>query len=124
LAEADVEGTIVGAGAGVDGLGRIVVFGGEALIGDDEGKTYVWDPVEGKKDTLANRSGAAPAGGFAWTSDSLGRLYSIGGGPGAGATPSNPNVGRVERFDATLGTWAVLAPLPTPVADAAAVFDG
>lgn len=124
LAAGDVEGTIVGAGAGVDGLGRIVVFGGGAMIGDDKGKTYVWDPIEGKKDTLGNRSSAAPVTGFAWATDSLGRLYSIGGGPGASATPSDPNVGRVERYDATANSWTVLAPLPTPVAGAAATFDG
>lgn len=124
LASADVEGSIVGAGAGVDGLGRIVVFGGEALIGDDEGKTYLWDPVEGKKDTLAARSGAAPVSGFAWAVDSLGRLYSLGGGPGASATSSDPNVGQVERYDGTTNTWTVLAPLTTPVAGAAAAFDG
>ncbi|MFG0317878.1 MAG: immunoglobulin domain-containing protein, partial [Planctomycetota bacterium JB042] len=123
-ASANVEGTIVGAGAGVDALGRIVVFGGEALIGDDEGKTYVWDPIEGKKDTLAARSGAAPVTGFAWATDDQGRLYSIGGGPGASATPSDPNVGRVERYDGATNTWTVLSPLPTPVAEAAAVFDG
>ncbi len=119
-----VEGSIIHHGAAVDALGRIVVFGGAAAIGDDEGKVYVWDPIEGKKGTLPDRSSAAPPELFAWATDDVGRIYSLGGGPGASATPQNPNVGYVERFDAVGNEWQPLSPMPMPVADAAAVYDG
>ncbi len=114
---ATLEGPAVESGAGVDALGRIVVFGGlDALDPEgDEGKTYVYDLVEGKKTTLADRSSAAPTTGFAWATDAQGRLYSIGGTPGST---------RVERYDAGANAWQILAPLPEGRARAAAVADG
>ena len=120
----ELEGTIIHHGAGVDALGRIVIFGGLALVGDDEGQSYYWDPVEGKQGNTADRGGAAPLELFAWATDDAGRIYSLGGGPGEGATPGDPNSTWAERYVGATDAWEVLAPLPVAVADAAAVNDG
>ncbi|MEZ6014783.1 MAG: immunoglobulin domain-containing protein [Planctomycetota bacterium] len=121
-----LNGPVIHQGAGLDPAGRLIVFGGVDALdpGGDPGETYVYDGVNGITTGLADRSAQAPDGLFAWASDDSRRLYSIGGGRGATATPSNQNKARVERYDAASDTWEVLAPLLTPVADAAAVNDG
>ncbi len=119
-----VEGTIVDHGAGIDSLGRIIVFGGQALVGDDEGKSYSWEPIEGKIDETGARGASAPLIGFAWATDSEGRIYSLGGGPGATPTSGDPNVAYAERYDAQVDAWLPIAPLLSPVADGAGVNDG
>ncbi len=120
------ENAIVRQGVGVDMLGRIVVFGGVNGIDPEEdgGQTYQYDIVEGQWTGLADRSAAAPADYFAFATDDLGRIYSIGGGPGESADAGNPNAGYVERYLGPTDAWEVVAPLPVPVADAAAVNDG
>ncbi len=120
----ELEGTIIHHGAGVDALGRIVVFGGLALIGDDEGKGYYWDPIEGKQGNTAERGSSAPLEFFAWATDDAQRIYSLGGGPGAVATPGDPNSAFVERYDGAADIWQPVAPMNSAVADAAAVNDG
>lgn len=112
-------------GAGVDGLGRLVIFG-PTKIGDDTCKldTAVYDAVLGTEigPALANKN--FDAANFAFTSDPLGRLYAIGGGPGATASGGSPNLAVVERYDANTDAWEVLAPMPAPRAKAAAAYDG
>ena len=123
ITPASTEGAFYSIGAAVDGLGRIVVFGGEDA-NSDPGECYVWTPEDGNNGGLQDRSEFAPTMLFAVATDDLGRIYSIGGGAGANPTGPNPNSSRVERYDAFTDTWAVLTPLPAPLADAAACNDG
>lgn len=120
---AAAEGAFLHLGAAVDGLGRIVVFGGREP-GGDRGEVYEWNAVDGNAGGLEDRSEQAPDMLFAWATDDQGRIYSIGGGGGATPAASEPNVGHTERYEPATDSWTVLAPLPTPVADAAACNDG
>lgn len=117
-------GPIVHQGAGVDVLGRIIVFGGRNIDNGDPGEGKVYDPIEGPTTTIADRSPLAPAENFAWCTDDAGRIYSLGGGPGADASGGNPNSAYCERYDGVTDTWTPIAPLPVPMAAARAVYDG
>lgn len=121
VAHAPLEGPMVRCGAGVDALGRVVVFGGvDGLDPEgDVGEAYEYTIDEGKKEDLTKRSDAAADDWFLWTTDGQGRIYSIGGGAG----PGGPNGGHVERYDANTDSWEVLPPAPFGVADGAAVVD-
>ncbi|MFQ5491602.1 MAG: kelch repeat-containing protein [Phycisphaerae bacterium] len=120
------EGRVVRQGAGVDALGRIIVFGGvDGLDPEgDLGAAYVYDLIEGQYQGIADRGAAAPPEYFAWATDAQNRIYSLGGGAGALAGPGQPNSAYAERYVGTTDTWEPIAPLPFPVADAAAVDDG
>ncbi|HRX86345.1 MAG TPA: hypothetical protein P5572_15095, partial [Phycisphaerae bacterium] len=114
-------GPIISGAAGVDSLGRIVVYGGFIDGDDGPGPDSVYEPIDGLAGAIASRPAPSSATGyFAWAADDQGRLYGFGGGPGAGG----PNSGYCDRYDAGSDAWTVLAPLPTPVADACAVYDG
>ncbi|MCA9312327.1 MAG: hypothetical protein KDA21_14025, partial [Phycisphaerales bacterium] len=105
-------------GGGVDGLGQIIVFGGE-LEGDPEENPqspFAYDPVDGPGGGLADRSGSAPYARFAWCTDEIGRIYSLGGGLGADGSNST----RCERYDGVADAWEVISPMNLAVADAAA----
>jgi hypothetical protein len=119
------EGRIVRQGAGVDALGRIIVFGG--VDGSDPegdpGAAYVYDLIDGQTQSVAGRGGSAPLDYFAWATDAQGRIYSLGGGLGAAADAGQPNSAYAERYDGTLDIWEPIAPLPFPIADASAVYD-
>ena len=121
-----LDGPTVRCGAGVDSIGHLIVFGGvDGLDPEgDKGKAYWYDLVDGKKGGVTQRTAAAPADHFAYATDDLQRVYSIGGGPGATASPAQPNASHVERYDATSNLWQVVAPMNVAVADAAAVNDG
>lgn len=123
---APVEGPIVRQGAGVDAIGRVIMFGGRDYYDPkgDEGRAYEYDVVEGQWHDVAQRSGAAPPMHFAWATDDAGRIYSIGGGPGDSASANDPNLAHVERYDALADTWETVSPMSIAVADAAAVNDG
>ncbi|MEZ6195468.1 MAG: kelch repeat-containing protein [Planctomycetota bacterium] len=123
VATAETPGSYLYLRAGVDAMNRVVVFSGEDATGNPN-ETYEWTPLDGDAGGLENPSGQAPTARAAAAVDSLGRLYTIGGGPGATSAPGNLNSGRVERYEAASDNWSVLAPLPTPVADAAACHDG
>lgn len=126
LAGTSVEGPIVRQGAGTDPAGRIVVFGGVdgADPEGDAGQVYVYDIVEGQWTGLADRTPAAPDDYFACATDAQHRIYSIGGGPGSSATVANPNSSHVERYIAGSDSWQTVAPMPHPLADGAACYDG
>lgn len=114
-------GPVVGQASGVDSLGRILVYGGFILGDDGPGSEQVYDPVEGPTGGVASRPAPPSAAGyFAWARDGEGRLYGLGGGPGAGG----PNSGYCDRYEATTDSWQVLASMPTPASDACAVYDG
>jgi len=116
-----LDGPYIHQGAGIDGLGRIVVFGGARPDdGEGWGRARVYDLVKGFTDEVADPSNSAPAQLFAVATDNLGRIYAIGGGAGA----SGANSTYCERYDATLDAWQSIAPLPTALADAAAAYDG
>ncbi len=121
-----VEGPVVRQGAGLDNLGRIIVFGGVDGTDPegDPGTTYVYDIVEGQWQGLADRSGLAPPDYFAFATDDAGRIYSIGGGPGAAADATQPNSAHVERYVAATDLWEPVAPMPTAIADGTAAYDG
>ncbi len=123
---AALEGPVVRQGAGIDALGRIIVFGGVDGLdpGGDFGAAVEYSVIQGQRTRIAQRSAQAPHDNFAFATDPFQRIYSIGGGPGADATASDPNSGRTERYDALRDLWDVLAPMPTPVACAAAAYDG
>ncbi|MCA9304147.1 MAG: immunoglobulin domain-containing protein, partial [Phycisphaerales bacterium] len=118
-------GYILGQGGGVDSLGRIIIFGGDRP--DEPGNErlpFEWNSVEGPWTDHAARGTLAPAIGFAYCTDDSSRIYSLGGGNGVGASASNPNSAYCERFIGNLDIWEPIAPMPTPVANAAACFDG
>ncbi|MEZ4647732.1 MAG: kelch repeat-containing protein [Candidatus Eisenbacteria bacterium] len=118
------EGPILWHGAAIDALGRIIVVGGVDATGTQEGNNYVYNPDGGPEDGLENRSGDAPLGRFGYATDDVGRVYTVGGGPGPNATAGDPNVGHSERYLAAGDTWEVLDPVPYGVAEAALVDDG
>ncbi|MCB9850845.1 MAG: hypothetical protein H6817_09090 [Phycisphaerales bacterium] len=121
IAPLDGAGPIVSEAAGIDALGRIVVYGGFILGDDGPGPDRVYDPIDGISTAIASRSAPdAAIGYFAWASDDMSRLYGFGGGPGEGGL----NSGHCDRYDALTDTWTTLAPLPTPVADACGAYDG
>lgn len=119
-------GPLIHQGAGVDALGRIIVFGGAYADGSDDSPPdpFIYDFIEGDGGFVAPRGALAPNDLFAWCVDGEGRIYSIGGGRGRTASASNPNSAYAERYDALLDSWTPLAPTPSGVADAAAVHDG
>ncbi len=121
IAPLDGMGPVVGGAAGVDALGRVVLYGGFILGDDGPGDDKAYDPVEGPNVSIAARNAPGSAiGHFAWAVDGEGRLYGFGGGPGGGG----PNSGYCDRYDGNADAWTVLAPMPTRVADACAVYDG
>lgn len=120
VAPIDGEGPVLGLGGGIDGLGRIVLFGGVNSDNGDVAASKVYDPVQGAAASLADRSDLAPLQHFAVARDDLGRLYSIGGGVGA----QGSNSSFVERYHAATNTWQAVASMPVAVADACAADDG
>lgn len=117
------EGHFTSIAAEVDALGRIIVFGG-AFPAGDPGEAYVWDAVNGNNGGINNRSNSCPGTNFAHCSDAQGRIWSIGGGPGANPTLAAPNSHWVERYDASTDLWTAMPAMPSQVADATAVYDG
>ena len=113
-------GPVISQGGGVDSLGRIVVFGGLDPDSGDTGPTFVYDAIDGATTSLPARPASAPASGFAWCTDSQSRIYSLGGGKGAGFTSSAVCV----RYSAATNSWSTLSPLPQAVSQAAAAWDG
>ncbi len=121
-----IEGPIVRQCAGIDNLGRSIVFGGVNGIDpeQDPGVAYVYDLVEGQWNQIADRSPLAPDDYVACAVDDQQRVYSIGGGPGPAASAGNPNSAYVERYVGSSNVWQALTPMPNAVADAAATHDG
>ncbi|MEZ6020973.1 MAG: kelch repeat-containing protein [Planctomycetota bacterium] len=124
----ELDGEIGSMGAGIDSLGRIVIFGG-TQFGDTvaDTRTQVYSPTLGTEvgPTLPDRSSDLPY--FAHATDDLGRIYSLGGGPGdrsgvLGAGSNNSDL--CERFDAAANGWFGIMPMPAPRAGAAACWDG
>lgn len=112
---------ILGQGAGIDDLGRIVVFGGVRDGTLEREIAWIFDPdAGGLKDDIADRTPAAADQQFAWATDDLGRVYSISGRfvAGSAMTPW------VERYVGTQDAWEAVAPLPRALIDAAATNDG
>ncbi|MFT7618796.1 MAG: hypothetical protein ACI97A_002443 [Planctomycetota bacterium] len=118
-----LEGAFLHNGAAIDNLGRYIVIAGVDPSGD-EGDSFVWTVADGNDGGIDSRSNQAPFQLFAVAKDDQNLVYSCGGGPGDSPTGSEPNSTRVERYDGTTDTWAVLAPMNIPVADACACFDG
>jgi len=112
-------------GAGVDSLGRLIVFGA-ADAGSTEGdvRTHIYDPDLGVETEPGLEDKNFAVTHFAYATDDDGRLYAIGGGPGSVATEVDPNRAEVERYDALTDTWDILMPLPQERASACAVYDG
>ena len=122
---ASLDGRLERLGAGIDSLGRLIVFGWAGGPGDTVGSTNtaIYDPAIGFNTDLGLANRNYNTTNFACATDGLGRIYAIGGGPGASASVLNPNVPAVERYLADLDSWTPLAPLPEPLSQAAAVFD-
>lgn len=114
-------GPVVGQAAGVDSLGRIVIYGGFVLNDGGPGEDTTYEPIDGPSGNIASRNAPENSIGYmAWAADGQGRLYGFGGGPGAGG----PNSGYADRYDAGVDSWTQLATMPNPVADACAAYDG
>lgn len=110
-----------GLGGGYDALHRIVLFGGiDAGAPTPNVGGYVYSPTSGKGASIASKHFAVHS--FAFVTDSLGRLYSIGGSTASGLVGAGSS--GVERYDATLNTWTTLSPLPAARVRAAAAVDG
>jgi N-acetylneuraminic acid mutarotase len=117
-----LDGPVMHPGAGLDALGRVIVFGGYVI--DDHFPFYfaltngfVYDVAGGMGDGIAGMNFARAW--FALAMDAQQRLYAIGGRD-ANGDPTDV----AERYDAVADTWTVLAPLPEPRDHAAAVYDG
>lgn len=114
-------GPVVSQAAGIDSLGRIILFGGFILGNGDPGEEKEYEPIDGPTGNIAARDVPEPAiGYFAWARDDQGRLYGLGGGLGEGES----NSGYCDRYDGSTNAWQTLASMPTPVADACAANDG
>ncbi len=115
-------GYVLGQSAGVDALGRIIVFGGDDPTepGSFDKPPFEWNQIEGPWRDIASRGALAPLTGFASCTDDTGRIYSFGGGNGVGASSSS----YAERYLAITDEWEPIAPLPVPVRFAAASPDG
>jgi len=109
-------------GGGIDALGRIVIFGGELISDPTEPPPgpFTYEPIDGPAGGLALRSVLAPFARFAWCTDAQNRIYSLGGGLGAGGT----NSAYCERYNGLTNTWEVIAPMNQAVADATSASDG
>jgi len=120
-----LDGRLERLGAGIDSLGRLIVFGWAGGPGATTGSTstVIYDPAIGFNSDLGLAGRNYNTTNFACVTDDLGRIYAIGGGPGAAATAIDPNLPVVERYRADLDAWTPLAPLPEPLANTAAVFD-
>ncbi|MFO0828107.1 MAG: kelch repeat-containing protein [Phycisphaerales bacterium] len=116
----DGVGPFVSQGGGVDSTNHIFVFGGLDPSSGDGGPSFTYDPSAGATTSLASRPASAPKQGFAFCADGSGRIYSIGGGSGAGST----NSAFVARYNASTNTWTTLAALPAAVAQSCAAYDG
>ena len=109
----------IGLGAGIDSLNRVIVFGGiEPAASLPKATGYVYTTGGGPGAAIAAKHTAVHD--FAFTSDNLHRVYSIGGATGAGLTSATADV---ERYDAATNTWTVLASLPSPRISATASYD-
>ena len=114
---APLSAATIGLGAGIDSLGRVIVFGGiepNATVPNTNG--YVYTTSGGVGAAIAAKQFAVHD--FAFATDGAHRLYSIGG---TDATASTANV---ERYDAATNTWTTLAPLPEARTSATATYDG
>ncbi|MFG0260024.1 MAG: GC-type dockerin domain-anchored protein [Phycisphaerales bacterium JB041] len=124
--EFDGVGGFIRQGGGIDDTNQILIFGGYNPNdpGGDPPDPFHYDLVEGVGGGLAPRGGGAPNDYFAWCTDSAGRVYSLGGGPGPTANSGNPNTGYAERYIGSVDAWEPITPMPTPAAGACAVADG
>ena len=110
----------IGLGAGVDSLNRVIVFGGiEPGATTPNVNGYVYTTGGGAGAAIAAKSFAVRD--FAFATDNLRRLYSIGGATGAGSVAGTANV---ERYDASTNSWTTLAPLPEARISALGTYDG
>ena len=110
----------IGLGAGIDSLNRVIVFGGiEPNAATANVNGYVYTTGGGAGAVIAAKNFAVHD--FAFATDNLHRLYSIGGAMGAGTTAGTASV---ERYSATTNSWTTLAPLPQARIGATATYDG
>jgi len=114
----DGTGPTIPVGGGVDGLGRIIFFGGLSIDNGDDGKNKIYDPLEGAQGSIADPPDDVEQLGFAFATDELGRLYWLGGGEDSFASSF------CARYDALTNSWTTLAALPGGVRDACACSDG
>lgn len=115
-------------GAVVDSLGRLIAYG-PAKKGSYEGtvKAFLYDPAVGYETEPAIPDKLLSFANFAAATDAAQRLYAIGGGPGNQAAVNEAELSNqtgVERFDAALDAWQMVAPLPEARSRAAAAYDG
>ncbi|MFG0241903.1 MAG: GC-type dockerin domain-anchored protein [Phycisphaerales bacterium JB054] len=123
--EFDGVGGFIRQGGGIDDTGQVLIFGGynPSDPGGNPPDPFHYDLADGVSGSLAPRGNAAPDDYFAWCTDSSGRVYSLGGGPGPSANSGSPNTGYAERYLGSTDAWEVIAPMPTPAAGACAVAD-
>ena len=109
-----------GLGAGVDSLGRVLVFGGiDPGAATPTRGGFVYTPSGGAGASIPSKLNAVHD--FAFCSDPQGRIYAFGGSTGAALLPAT---GNAERFDAGLNAWQPLAPMPEARTGATATYDG
>ncbi len=111
-------GPMVPVGGGVDGLGRLVFFGGLSLVNDDKGPCKVYDIADGPQDSLTDPPTGVQYSGFTHAADGSRRLYWMGGGENSSSS------GFCARYIASSNSWETLSALPLPVREAAACWDG
>ena len=110
----------IGLGAGIDSLNRVIVFGGiEPGAATANVNGFVYTTGGGAGAAIAAKNFAVRD--FAFATDHLRRLYSIGGATGAGSIAGTANV---ERYDASTNSWTTLAPLPEARVSALGCYDG
>ncbi len=117
---AQLPAATIGFGAGIDSLNRVIVFGGiepGAAGANVNGYAYTTDGGAGAAIAVKNFA----VHDFAFATDDLHRLYSIGGATGPGTAVGTASV---ERYDAATNSWTPLAPLPEARVSATATYDG
>jgi hypothetical protein len=113
-------GPVVGQGGGVDAQNHIIVFGGLTTPSGDVAESRAYDPVQGPLFTVPDPPITVPPTNFGTAVDGSGRIYRMGGGPGA----SGFNSGACERYLAPTNSWEQVDYLPFTRASIASTYDG
>ncbi|MDZ4831483.1 MAG: hypothetical protein SGJ09_14950 [Phycisphaerae bacterium] len=113
-------GPVVGQGGGVDALNHMIVFGGLTTPSGDIAESRAYDPTKGPIFTVTDPPSGNPPINFGAAVDGEGRVYRMGGGPGAVGF----NNGICARYIAATNSWEDVASLPFTRASIASAYDG
>ena len=109
----------IGIGTGIDSLNRVIIFGGiDPGAASPKATGFAYTTTGGAGAAIGVKNFAVHD--FAFATDNLRRIYSIGGATSADASAG---IASVERYDAATNSWTTLAPLPEARIGATATYD-